>query len=135
MSRLDEVRKSLELTPDELAAAGVTTHAIPPIPAPPRRPRISDDSMDELRTLFVRHAYATLLKPTVLARLEAHLLAEDAKLSLKAFEVVLAALLPHTKPEQKVGAIVPITVEMHVPAPREIIESVDLVEPRLIPGD
>jgi hypothetical protein len=119
MPDLDAVRRHLELTPEELREAGVVTHAIPPVPAVPRhRPKLAADTMDEMRTLFARHVYHILLKPSVLARLEEHLLAEDRKLSLKAFETVLGDLLANTKPaEHPRGPVVPIQIVTNIPRP------------------
>jgi len=121
MADLDAVRRQLELTPEELRDAGVTTHAIPPVPGRDvvrHRPKLAADTMDEMRTLFARHVYHILLKPSVLARLEEHLLAEDRKLSLKAFETVLGDLLANTKPaEHPRGPVVPIQIVTNIPRP------------------
>ena len=119
MADLESVRQSLAPTLDELAKAGVSTHAIPAVNPPrPRVPKVNDDTLDEMRNLFGRRAYTLLQKPAVWARLEAHLLHEDARLSLKAFEVLIGSLLAHTKPEKHVsGPVVPIVIENHIPAP------------------
>jgi hypothetical protein len=128
VSDYEDIRRELTPTADDVAAAGIRLDRIPAVvgdqAATPgyrarRRPRLSSESWEEMRVLFVKHLYRVLLKPAVLARLEEHLLAEDRKLSLKAFESVLRDVLAHTQPpRESTGPIVPIQIVNHIPSPK-----------------
>lgn len=93
------------------------TTLIPPSPPKPPRVRAKTMTLDTIRQKLVTRSYRLLHEPAIWDRLRQHLLNDEAKVSLKAFEILFAALVTSTKSEAAPAVPLEVNILNHIPGP------------------
>lgn len=82
-------------------------------------PAVSAETLDAIRSLYLKECFDLLREPEQMARLRRLLQSLNAREALQAFQMLLTILVPHTKPEEMGGRGVNVQIVNTIRRPSE----------------